>query len=573
MLTCLRIRHLAIIDELELDLGSGLNVVTGETGAGKSILVQAMQLVLGARARPEVVRTGCERAEVEALFAVKPSDPVVVVLQDEGFEAGDELILRRVIRASGGSRASVNGRLATLAQLKRIARELVDISSQHEHTTLVDAGTHLNYLDAFGDHGADRDGVGQAVAVARDADSEVKRLRSQSTERGEREDFLRFQVAELDRIDPTPGEVEALTTERQRLRHSERLVGAATAGAAALDGDHTGAVPSIGSVLPDLADAATVDAVLAPLVERLESAQTELQDLAYELSTYAGRVDLDPARLDEVEERLAALKRLLRRFDGDEAALIAFREQAVTELSGLGDLDERIADARAVRDRALKVASERARALSERRSQVADALAKAITVELHDLGMGHARVQVEVAPLDGASGELQVDGARLSEIGMDRAEFLIAPNPGETPRSLAKVASGGELSRSLLALKRVLAGSGPVALYVFDEVDTGVGGAVAEAIGRKIREVAAHHQVLCITHQPQIAAFGDTHLYVSKDVQKDGRTRSRIDALNDADRQEELARMLSGATLTDAARDAAAALLTSAKSTSPEARP
>lgn len=565
MLTCLRVRHLAIIDTLELDLGSGLNVVTGETGAGKSILVTALQLVLGARARPEVVRTGCGRAEVEALFSLAPTDAVRQTLEQEGFEAEEELVLRRVIKAAGGSRATINGRLATLAQLKRVAAGLVDISSQHEHTTLVDAATHLGYLDAFGEHLDVRGQVRQSVAHARQAHQELTELRARVAERAEREDYLRFQVAELDRLDPKPGEIDDLHAERQRLRHAERLVGAASQAAEAVDGDRASAVGRLGAALPALQDAATVDGALTPLVDRLESVRTELQDLGYELSTYANRVDLDPARLESVEERAAALERALRRFSGDEAALHAFRAASAAELAGLQDLDGQLSDAQERLDGALSQAAASARGLSQKRNAAAGALAEAITVELRDLGMGHARVQVEVAPLDGGAGELQVDGARLSENGLDRVEFLIAPNPGETPRSLAKVASGGELSRSLLALKRVLAGAGPVALYVFDEVDTGVGGAVAESIGRKIREVAGHHQVLCITHQPQIAAFGDVHLYVRKDVEADGRTRSHIDHLGDHERREELARMLSGATLTDAARQAATALLEQAQ--------
>jgi len=569
MLTCLRVRHLAIIERLEVDLGPGLNVVTGETGAGKSILVTALQLVLGARARPEVVRTDCKRAEVEALFHLPPDHAVRDILQEEGFEVEDELILRRIVRASGGSRAHVNGRLSTVTQLRRIAAELVDISSQHEHTSLVDPGTHLSYLDAFGVPEEQRQGVSQVVCSALDAERTLSQARTRLRDRAEREDLLRFQLSELERVDPKPGELEALRQERDRLRHGERLVRAASQAVAVLEHDDRGVCDRLATVGSELERAATLDAALEPLSERLQAATTELRELAFDLGRYAHDLDVEPERLSDIEERVMAIQRLLRRFDGSEDALAAFRDQATTELSDLDDLDAEVERLEAARDELLRAAAEAARALSTRRRQVAESLAQAITGELHDLGMGHARVQVEVAPLDASSAALEVDGARLTDRGIDRVEFLIAPNPGESPRPLARVASGGELSRALLALKRVLAGAGPVGLYVFDEVDTGVGGAVAEAIGRKIREVAGHHQVLCITHQPQIAAFGDTHLHVHKAVSDDGRTRSRVQVLDAASRQEELARMLSGATLTDAARDAASALLDQARESRP----
>lgn len=565
MLTCLRVRHLAIIDRLEVDLGSGLNVVTGETGAGKSILVLALQLVLGARARPDVVRTGCDRAEVEALFELSADAPTRAVLAEEGFEAeDDQLVLRRVIRASGGSRASVNGRLATVTQLRRIAAGLVDISSQHEHTTLVDATTHLTYLDAFGAHESVVERVAVAVASAREALRQLLEARERLVARAEREELVRFQISEFERLDPKPGEVASLQAERERLRHAEQLIRAVSRAAAALDGDE-GAADRAATASAELERAARLDGELQALLQRVNEAVADLRDVAYDLGRYVHGLDLDGSRLEGIEERLVGLQRLLRRFGGDEEALHRFRAEAAAELAGLSGLEEEVEGLERARQAAIATASEHASELSGRRHAAASSLAAAITAQLQDLGMGQATVQVEVAPLDGATSELQVDGARLTEQGFDRAEFLIAPNPGESPRPLARVASGGELSRALLALKRVLVGVGPVALYVFDEVDTGVGGAVAEAIGRKIREVASHHQVLCITHQPQIAAFGDVHLHVRKGVDADGRTRTQVDHLDEGERREELARMLSGATLTDAAREAAGALLEQAR--------
>jgi len=561
MLSCLRVENLAIIARVELELGAGVNVVTGETGAGKSILIAALQLVLGARARPELVRTDCEQAEVEALFAVPLDHPVREVVAALDFVLdGDELVLRRVVKANGRSRATVNGRLATLGQLREIASFLVDISSQHEHTRLVDPSTHLTFLDAFGGHEPSREEISRAHAAARDARRAVDGLQARLQRRAEREDLLRFRLGEIERIDPRPGELARLHEERERLRHGERLVRAADRAVRAIDGDEGGACDRLAGVVGPLIEAGRYDPALAALADRLDSAVTELRELAIDLERYGRNFDLDPERLAVVEERAQALDRLLRRFNDDERAVIAFRAQARQELEQLDELEQELDRARRAVERALEQAGGAARSLSERRRGVADQLAGAITSELADLGMGHARVAVEVAPIPAGGSELCVEGARLSETGIDRVEFLIAPNPGEVPRPLARVASGGELSRALLALKRVLSGLGPSGLYVFDEVDTGVGGAVAEAIGRKIREVGTHHQVLCITHQPQIAAFGHRHLHVHKEV-VDGRTLSRVRALSDRDRVEELARMLGGAVLTPATRDAAADLL------------
>ncbi|TVQ94055.1 MAG: DNA repair protein RecN [Deltaproteobacteria bacterium] len=569
MLSCLRVENLAIIDRIEVDLGAGLNVVTGETGAGKSILIAALQLVLGARARPELVRSGCEQAEVEALFTLSSGDPVLGVLRGFDFEPdGEELVLRRIVKSSGRSRATVNGRLATLAQLRQIAAHLVDISSQHEHTTLVDPATHLGYLDAFGGHDEARRRVAQAHRVAREAQGAVRELRERLEQRSEREDLLRFRLAELDRVDPRPGEVEALRVERDRLRHGERLLRAAASAAGVIDGDEGGVCDRLGKAVGVLADAGRHDASLSELGDRLDSAVTELRDIAHELSLYVHDLDLDPERLAHVEDRSQALDRLLRRFGGDESALHAFRDQAHTELGAFEALEDDLRAAAGRVEAALNDAERVARELSQARSAVAGELAVAITQELADLGMGDARVEVAVAPLHAAEDALQVGGGRLTESGIDRVEFLIAPNPGEAPRPLARVASGGELSRALLALKRVLSGLGPAGLYVFDEVDTGVGGAIAEAIGRKICEVAAHHQVLCITHQPQIAAFGHTHLHVTKQVHQ-GRTKSRVVRLSDEERARELARMLGGAVLTEATHRAAADLLTQARERAP----
>ncbi len=558
MLTLLRVRNFAIIDELEVEFGPGLNVVTGETGAGKSILVGALQLVLGARARPETVRTGAERAEIEALFDLRGETALLARLAEAGIEPGDELVVRRVVESGGRTRAYLDGRLVTLAQLATLSSGLVDISSQHEHQRIADPGTHLGYLDAFAGLDGLREQVTVAVAALAARVAEAEALRQAARAALEREELLRFQLAELDKLDPRADEEPELVGEIARLRHADSLRAHLHRAEEALYTGDGSVTEALARICTELEAAARIDPSLEALVAPVEAARAELEDAGRSIGKSIRTVRVDPERLGEAEERLHQLRRLARRFGSLEAA-VAHRATARSELDGLASAEDRLEALEIARVQALEAAGTIARTLRARRQEQARALGGAISTELASLGMGEARVEVAVAPLEG-DGNLSVDGARLGPTGMDRVEFLIATNPGEEPRPLRKVASGGELSRALLALKRVLAGLGPVGTYVFDEVDTGVGGAVAETIGRKLADVGKHHQVLCITHLPQVAAFGGTHLHVRKEV-RDGRTRSRVHRLDPETRVEEIARMLGGATVTEAARRAAAELV------------
>lgn len=565
MLSVLRVKQLAIIDELEVVFGPGLNVLTGETGAGKSILVDALQLVLGGRGRPELVRTGAPQAEVEALFDVGDDPSVIERLRAAGIETdGGELLVRRVVSLQGRTRAYVNGTLATQAQLAELAAGLADISSQHEHHTLVNPETHLGYLDAFGRLEPLRDRMSAAFRALEAADRLLTEALARVQGKGEREDVLRFQIREIEEFDPKPNEAALLAEERDRLRHAEKLVHAAAFGEQALY-ERDGAIcEELAQLSSRLSDAAEIDPALSPILSVIDAARAQLEEAARDLGAYARDVTVDPERLAEIDERLHRLKSLSRKYAagvalGAEAEILAHCEKLRAELFELGSAEERIAELEEARDRALCDAAALARELSKRRHEAASELGKAIVNELSGLGMGGAVVEVQMARVEGGN-ELSVDGARLREHGIDRAEFLIAPNKGEEARPLRKVASGGELSRTMLAIKRVLAGLGPAGLYVFDEVDTGVGGAVAEVIGRKLKEVAAHHQVLCITHLAPIAVYADRHFLVRKDV-VDERTKSAIVALEPKDRLEEVARMLGGLNITKKTRDAAKEML------------
>lgn len=563
MLALLRVRNLAIIEDLEVELGPGLNVLTGETGAGKSILVLALRLVLGARAPSGVVRTGEEAAHVEALFDLSRDPAVLKRLAEDGIECDGEVVVRRVLYATGRTRAYINGRLTTIAQLGRLAAGTVDISSQHAHHTLVDSSTHLGFLDAFADLADLRSRVGEGHKALVKVDAEQRELRQAERQRAEREDLLRFQLGEIDAIGLSEDSVAEWEADAERLRHADLLMRVARRTEEKLYAADRSLCDQLGGLIGDLEDAVRRDASLKSVLESVNSARSELEEAARFLGSYARSVDADPHTLTELEERLHEVSRLVRKHGRTLSDVLERASTARDELDQLQGIEERLGEVQAAYDAAYSAVSELARALSKRRHEAADQLGAAITAELQSLGMGNARVEVDVDKLALGDG-FEVDGARLGSSGMDHVEFLIAPNPGEDPRPLRDIASGGELSRSLLGVKRVLAQRGPVGTYVFDEVDSGVGGGIAEVIGRKLADVGKHHQVLCITHLPQVAAYGERHLLVRKTV-RDERTHSEVVVLSPSERREELARMLGGVDITEIQRKAAEELMDSAQ--------
>jgi DNA repair protein RecN (Recombination protein N) len=586
VLAQLSVRNVVLIERLELALSPGFNVITGETGAGKSMVVDALSLVLGGRARPELVRGGADEAEVEALFVEEPGDSrdsprgsgrpppssgrVAAKLAAAGLPAESELVIRRVVQAlsrggEGGrqetrSRAYLNGRLCTAAQLADLAVDLCDIASQHESVSLTDPATHVEYLDAFGNLQEARRRLAEQVeglaAVVRELDEAGARERG----RAEREDFLRWQIREIDELEVREGEEIDLEQERGRLRHAERLQAATRRAAERLYDGESAICDELGRLGAELDHAAAIDGSLLPHARVVEAARAELSDAARALARYAEGVEASPERLAEVEERAFRLQKLLRKHGPTTAELLAHRASLASELESLANASDRIATLEADKASRVAEAAAAARALSRRRRDAAEHLADAIGAELAQLGMGRARVLVDVTPASGAADALLVDGARLTRTGIDRVEFLIGPNPGEEPRPLRKIASGGELSRALLALKRVLADQGPVGTYVFDEVDAGVGGAIAEVIGRAIADIARHRQVVCITHLAQIAALADAHFVVDKTESK-GRTQTSVRRLSKSERVDEIARMLGGIKVGTAQRRAAAEML------------
>ena len=561
MLVQLAVQNLVLIESLTLELSPGFNVITGETGAGKSMLVDALGLVIGGRASPELVRRGAREAEVEALFEVTPGSRVAAKLEAAGIPCDRELVLRRVVQAEGRSRAFANGRMCTVTQLSELAGDLCDIASQHESVALTDPATHLDTLDAFGGLDSAKIELGNEVDELAALGKQLEALRAADRGRAEREDYLAFQLRELDELDVQVGEETELENERARLRHAGKL-GDATRGAADRLYDGEGAIcDALGRIESELEAAQAIDASLAPLVRAVESARAELADAARALGRYAETVESNPARLAEVEDRLFRISKLLRKHGPTTTELVAHRTTLAAELEGLAQAERRITELADAYEKRLAEVGKLAKALSKKRRATAEKLADAIGRELARLAMGRAKVVVDVtnAP-GGGEGAMSVDGARLTRGGIDRVEFLIAPNQGEDPRPLRRIASGGELSRALLALKRVLAENGPAGLYVFDEVDAGVGGAVAEVIGHAIADVAKHRQVVCVTHLAQIAALADAHFVVDK-VEREDRTFATVRRLETKQRVDEVARMIGGVKVGAAAKKAAEELM------------
>ncbi len=560
MLLQLAVQNLVLIEALTLELGPGFNVITGETGAGKSMLVDALGLVIGGRASADVVRRGAREAEVEALFDLPPGSRVAVKLEAAGIPCERELVLRRVVQAEGRSRAFANGRMCTVAQLTDLAGDLCDIASQHESVALTDPATHMDSLDAFGGLQVTKLELGAEVDRLSDLGRQLEALRQADRGRAEREDYLAFQLRELDELDPRLGEEIELESERARLRHAGKL-GEATRGAAErLYEGEDALCDALGRTLAELESAQALDPSLGPLVRAVEGARAELVDAARGLSRYADSVEANPERLAAVEDRLFQITKLLRKHGPTTVELVAHRAALAKELEELAHAERLIPELQAAYEARLADVSKRAQALSKKRRAAAERLADAIGKELSRLAMGRAKVVVDVTQAPSGDAAMAVEGVRLTRTGIDRVEFLIAPNPGEEPRPLRRIASGGELSRALLALKRVLAENGPAGLYVFDEVDAGVGGAVAEVIGHAIRDVASHRQVVCITHLAQIAALADTHFVVGK-AEKDDRTFATVRRLDAKQRVDELARMIGGVKVGAAAKRAAEELM------------
>ena len=500
MLRFLSIRHLAVIDHLELEFGPGLTVLTGETGAGKSILVGAVGLLVGGRASADLVRTGEDSASIEAMF--------------DGPD-GREIILRREISGQGRSRAFIDGSLATSAALRELSQTLVDLHGQHEHQVLLDPQAHLEVLDLYAALEQERRAVADAFGDWQTLKVERDRLAASQRESSSRAEFVSFQIAEIDRVGPKPGEDEDLAAARQVLANADRLQRLCEEAYQALYEGDEAALASLGIVWRKVADLAAIDERFTTHLAVRETVKPALEDLAYFLRSYAANIEASPARLQEVEDRLAALERLKKKHGPTLADVISKAEQLRHELHNLEHGTERAAELDLALAGARAAYTERASVLSERRRTAAPVFSRTLERSLGDLAMAKTRCEVHFVTAETDAG--------WTERGVEQAEFYISPNPGEDLKPLARIASGGELSRIMLALKTLGSTDAPGKTLIFDEVDTGVGGAVADIVGARLQDLSKRFQVLCITHLPQIAAHGHAHFCISKSVRQ-GRT-------------------------------------------------
>ncbi|BCW97319.1 MAG: DNA repair protein RecN [Armatimonadota bacterium] len=548
MLTELHVENFALIDRLDVRFGEGLTVLTGETGAGKSIIVDALNAVLGERTDPDCVRSGCDRALVQAAFDLSGSLEVRSQLEEAGLGGEEILIVSREVTAQGRSQCRVNGRLTTLGLLRELTALLADVHGQHEHQLLLSPAWQLELLDAFaGDAAIElRSRYSSEWGAFQKAATELESLVSDERERSRLADLYRFQVGEIEAAGLQPGEEEELRQEAVRLANLEKLFVAAAQCAELLSGDESdypGAVSAAGQAMKALESVASYDSGIAQLQSLLESAVVSLEEALSGIRRWRDGLDVSPERIDQVQSRLALIASLKRKYGDTVEDVLAYRDRVAAELDGLERSDERRRDLEAERDRARREVEDLGRQLSAVRRAAAETLGRRVQGELQELGMQGSRFHVAV------------EQVQYGPRGQDRVEFLISANPGEPLKPLARVASGGEASRTMLALKVAAIECDPVKTLVFDEIDAGIGGRTANTVGEKLRAISRGRQVLCVTHLPQIARFADHHLKVEKGGETSGSERTVISvrALEGEERVGELARMLGGSEESEAA--------------------
>jgi DNA repair protein RecN (Recombination protein N) len=556
MLVDIRVRNYAIIDEVDLELGSGLTVLTGETGAGKSILVDALGLVLGDRADASAVRHGAERAEITATFDLGDQAPVAAWLAENDMDAEGECVVRRIVSREGRSRAYVNGCALPLQTLRSLGEMLVEIHGQHEHQTLTRRPVQRALLDGFGGHQVEADAVRDAFVARDEIRERLDRLQAAEDNREHRLDLLRYQVNELDSLAIEPGELEALLAEDLRLRNVERLASATGLAQQLLYDDEEGSAQQrIARARQEIESASELDPALAGAARLAEEAEIQVSEAAADLRRYLADLEMDPERQAFVANRLAAVQELSRKHEVPPHGLPGRLEALRGELTELENAGITLGELEASLEEATQRYRTAAAGLHERRVEAAGKLSESITAAMHQLGMPGGRF---VAAVDNEATET------FSRSGEDRIEFLVTANPGQPPAPLARVASGGELSRISLAIQVTATGNARCPCLVFDEVDAGVGGGVAEIVGRRLRELGSTSQVVCVTHLPQVASQSHHHIRVTKLT--DGvHTRTVLHTLARDERVEELARMLGGVEITATSRRHAAEMIEGAR--------
>lgn len=563
MLTELSIRNFAIIDDLRITFSDKLTILSGETGAGKSIIVNAMNLLLGSRANAKLIRTGSETAELEALFEVSPESDTAKIIAEQGFDPSEGLIVRRIISNTDRHKIYINGRLSTMQALTEISENLASISGQHEHQGLLKDDLHLHIIDQFAGLVPKRQKVGQLYHQILPLIAKLKKLTSQQHHQFEHLELLNFQKKEIIDASLKPGEDDTLEQELLRLKNAGLILQTIIRSHDLLYGMQGAVVESLVEISKDLQKISEIDPKLVPKVKGLTDAAFQIEDISHELRSYMENIEMDEKRLEQIEARLEMIRKLKRKYGGSIESVVSHLQTIERELSNIENISENIEYLKEELDNLNQKIIAKALLLSEERKKAAQKLSQKVESELADLKMSGTRFVVDIfqpATENPPSPYLYIGNSSVSENGLDRAEFMIAPNVGEDLKPLANIASGGELSRVVLALKAILAKNDSVETIVFDEVDAGIGGDVAEMVGKKLLTLSKHHQIICITHLPQIAKFGDHHFRISKQV-RDGRTRTTIEPIPENDRVRELARMLGGVEITRATLDHAAEML------------
>ena len=555
MLCELKIDNLALIEKLHLDLcGNGRNglvVMTGETGAGKSIMLRAIHLLTGGRASVDWIRNGSESCIVEALFEVPPENDILQNLfEKQGLDVDEALVMKRVVNNKGRSRMYINGSPATARMAAELAVNLLNVASQHDHQQLLQPWLHLDFLDTMGETWDLRKQFDGLFNKWQEKREELEQLQKQEQEKEQRKDFLKYQVKEIRDVDPTPGEDETLSDEKKRLKSADMLIKISRKSHKLME---YSLLDGLTQIRMDMSQVAELDTDASELATELAGFSYQAEDLVVKLREYRDSLNNDPYRLEEVNERLNELQGLKRKYGNSLEIVINFAEDAELELQQIKNLDQAVSVCEAEVTSLEKELCTQAGILTKKRKKIAEKLEKSMEKELASLAFNQSGLEVHFQEHDN-------DASALRQSGWDKVEFFFSANPGEPPRPLVKVASGGELSRLMLAFKCLLAKKDMVETVIFDEVDAGIGGEAAEAVARKIQELSSHHQVLCITHLPQIAARGNTHFLVEKGVE-DGRTQSGINLLSPVQRVDEVSRMLAGDSASDQTRAWAEELL------------
>lgn len=565
MLTCLNISNIALIEDLTVEFDRSLNLLTGETGSGKSIIVDALGVLIGGRFTSDLLKAGRDRGFIEGLFSIEQNPELERLLADSGIDIesvdGPEIIIRRELAASGRNKILINHQLATQSLLRELRPFLVDIHGQGDQQTLFDTGTHLELLDAFAGVGALKDEVALSFKSWSAIKRELEEHGKQEAEKFQLLDILKFQIDELERSQLVVGEDEQLDEERRRLNNVEKLTTLCAESFALVYDDSDSAITRIRQTARRVEELSGYESRFRQHLEAIESARAVLEDLAFSLRDFADKLEFSPARLDAIEDRLAELSRLKRKYGGSVESALEHLARSQDRLRQIERSDEREAELKRELDAASAAYVKLATKLHQERARATKKFERAVERDLAEVAMEHAKFQVQINSLsEAAESNSENATSSFSARGIDRVEFYFSANAGEAARPLVRVASGGEASRLMLVLKTVAGASEFPRTIVFDEIDTGIGGRVSEAVGGKLKKLSATNQVLCVTHQPHIARFADTHLLVRKESAA-GRTDISVERLDRRGRVEEIARMLTGAEITETARRLARELL------------